>query len=331
MKGLTVMTVSTNAPKATTMRAVVFSENRVAFCTDYPMPLPGPDESLIEVELAAVCNTDREIVRDYRPDFCGVMGHEFVGVVREGFDNALLGRRVVGEINLSCGECLYCSTGRPHHCARRTTLGINGKDGAFAQYLTLPSSLLHPVPDDLAPEQAVFCEPLAAALRITEQVDIPQGAPVAILGDGRLALMICQALAQSSSAALSVIGRHPEKLALFAPYASVSLEPTGSFEVVIDATGSPAALPIALALTRSEGTLVMKSTYAGRAEIDMSEVVVRELRIQGSRCGPFEPALDLLRKGSVALPAIELYPPEDFAAAFDSPAFKAALDFRTCG
>jgi threonine dehydrogenase-like Zn-dependent dehydrogenase len=285
--------------------------------------------SLIEVELAAICSTDREILRGYRPDFTGIIGHEFVGIVRAGDTPALFGQRVVGEINLNCGQCLYCRTGRPHHCANRTTLGINNRDGSFADFLTLPTRLLHPVPDDLAPEQAIFTEPLAAALRITEQVAFPPDLPVAIIGDGRLALMICQALATTTQAALSVFGRHREKLALFAPYAKTSCEPAGSYEVVIDATGSPAALPVALSLTRSEGTLVMKSTYAKVAEIDISEVVVREIRIQGSRCGPFEPALELLREGRVALPAIELHPPEDFKAAFASPAFKTALDFRT--
>ncbi|MDR2106844.1 MAG: alcohol dehydrogenase catalytic domain-containing protein [Coriobacteriales bacterium] len=310
------------------MRAVVCTEGRAGFVQDYPACHPAEGESLVEVELAAICSTDREILRGYRPGFSGIMGHEFVGVVRKSDSPALLGRRVVGEINLSCGSCLYCTTGRPHHCERRTTLGINNKDGSFADFLTLPTSLLHPVPDGLAPQQAIFTEPLAAALRITEQVTFPAGAPVAILGDGRLALMICQALAATTSAALSVMGRHPEKLALFEPYAATCSKPTGSFEVVIDATGNPASLPVALGLTRSEGTLVMKSTYATTAEIDMSEVVVREIRIQGSRCGPFAPALELLSRGEVSLPAIELYPPESFEAAFASSAFKAALDFR---
>jgi threonine dehydrogenase-like Zn-dependent dehydrogenase len=185
------------------------------------------------------------------------------------------------------------------------------------------------VPSGLGPEQAVYTEPLAAALRITEQVSFEPAAPVAILGDGRLALMICQALAATTEAALTVFGRHPEKLAFFEPYAETSCEPRGNFEVVIDATGNPESLALALHMTRSEGTLVMKSTYAGMAEIDMSEVVVREIRIQGSRCGEFEPALRLLGDERVALPPIELYPPEEFEAAFSSPAFKAAFDFRS--
>jgi threonine dehydrogenase-like Zn-dependent dehydrogenase len=206
-------------------------------------------------------------------------------------------------------------------------MGINGKDGCFAEFLTLPSLLLHVVPDALAPDEAIFTEPLAAALRITEQVSFPENIPVAIIGDGRLALMICQTLAATTNTQLTVMGRHAEKLNLFAPYASIALHPAGDFEVVIDATGNPDSLNTALSLTRSAGTLVMKSTYAGSAQIDMSEVVVRELRIQGSRCGSFEPALELLLAHKFDLPPIELYAPEDFKAAFDSHAFKAGLTF----
>jgi threonine dehydrogenase-like Zn-dependent dehydrogenase len=333
------------------VRAIIYNGHEAVFTTDHPLPQPQADESLVQVELAALCNTDREILRGYRPDFCGILGHEFVGIVRTSPQAALKGARVVGEINLNCGRCHYCTTGRPHHCSHRTTLGINGKNGAFADYLTLPTRLLHVVEKDgaessttsLAPEEAVFCEPLAAALRITEQLDLPARLPVAIVGDGRLALMICQALAATTSAALTVIGRHPEKLELFAPYARTLCVPKDeqperqegfgepepqSFEVVIDASGSPSSLAFSLALTRSEGTLVMKSTYAGEAAINMSEVVVRELRILGSRCGSFAPALRLLREGRVSLPPIELFAPEDYEAAFRSPAFKAALDFR---
>jgi threonine dehydrogenase-like Zn-dependent dehydrogenase len=310
------------------LKAIIFEEGYARFTTETARPAPSADESLVRVEIAAICSTDREILRGYRPDFSGVMGHEFVGVVSAGNDSSLIGKRVVGEINLSCGHCLYCMTGRPRHCSRRSTLGINGKDGSFAEFLTLPAALLHTVPDGLTPEQAVYTEPLAAALRITEQVALEPDMPVAILGDGRLAFMVCQALAATTAVAPTVFGRHSEKLSLFEPYANVSREPKGDFEVVIDATGSPTGLAVALRLTRSEGTLVMKSTYARLTELDMSEIVVREIRIQGSRCGNFEPALELLRANRVALPPIELYPPEDFEAAFDSPAFKAALDFR---
>ena len=310
------------------MRAVVFDGKSASFVQNYPQPLPGPDESLVQVSLATVCNTDREILRGYRPDFQGVMGHEFVGVVKESADQSLLGRRVVGEINLNCGHCLYCESGRPHHCSERSTLGINFKDGCFAEYLSLPNHLLWPLDDGIEDERAVFTEPLAAALRITEQVAFPDGIPVAIVGDGRLALMICQVLSAKSKATITVFGKHVDKLGLFKPYAETSTELSGSYEVVIDASGSPSSLASSIALTRSEGTLVMKSTYAGSAEIDMSEIVVRELKIIGSRCGPFEPALELLLQRQVDLPALEMHEPADFRAAFESAAFKAALDFR---
>jgi threonine dehydrogenase-like Zn-dependent dehydrogenase len=316
------------------LNAIIFDGTHARLVTDRPIPTPAADECLVRVELAAVCSTDHEILHGYRPDFRGVMGHEFVGVVcgDNGEGGALAGRRVVGEINLSCGACLYCRSERPHHCSARQTLGINNKDGSFAEYLTLPAANLHAVPDDLPCEQAIYTEPLAAALRITEQVAFPVGAPVAILGDGRLALMVCQALASSVAVALTVFGRHPEKLERFAPYAVTSCEaehePAGSFEVVIDATGSPHSLPTALRLTRSEGTLVIKSTYAGHAQIDMSEVVVREIRIQGSRCGSFKPALELLRSNLLNLPPLELFAPKDFERAFTSNAFKAGLDWR---
>jgi threonine dehydrogenase-like Zn-dependent dehydrogenase len=310
------------------MQALTYNGSDVEFCTTYPLPVPQTGESLVQVELATICNTDREIMRGYRPDFRGILGHEFVGVVRESDEATLVGKQVVGEINLSCQACLYCTTGRPHHCANRRTLGINHKDGTFADYLTLPTELLHVVQDDLPIERAVFCEPLAAALRITEQLDFSPALPVAIVGDGRLALMICQALAATTEARLTVIGHHPEKLTLFAAYARTLTEPLGDYEVVIDATGSPTSLASSIALTRSEGTLVIKSTYAGLAEIDISEIVVRELRIQGSRCGPFEPALQLLAEGKIDLPPLELFALSDYRAAFASAAFKAAFDFR---
>jgi threonine dehydrogenase-like Zn-dependent dehydrogenase len=184
----------------------------------------------------------------------------------------------------------------------------------------------------LAAEVAVFTEPLAAALRIAEQVHIDAADGVAVVGDGRLALMCVQAVALGG-APVTVLGRNPAKRALFAPFCAefhteVRTVPAGGFEVVIDATGNPQSLATSIALTRSGGTLVMKSTYADVAQIDMSDVVVRELRIQGSRCGPFAPALRLLARGQVTLPAVQVYDPADWRAAIDSPAFKAALDFR---
>ncbi|MCL2655486.1 MAG: alcohol dehydrogenase catalytic domain-containing protein [Coriobacteriia bacterium] len=312
------------------MRAVIYDGTDAHYTEDAPQPVAdlSAGQSLIRIELATICSTDREILRGYRPDFTGVMGHEFVGIIEQSSDAALVGARVVGEINLNCGDCLYCRTGRPHHCETRRVLGIEGHDGTFADYLQHETRLLHRVPAGLAPEVAVFTEPLAAALRIVEQVHFDPDAPVALIGDGRLALMIGQVVALTG-APLTVIGRSAEKLELFRDFSVAQLlEPSGSYEVVIDATGTPESLPTALALTRSEGTLVIKSTYAGDARINMSEVVVREITIRGSRCGPFAPALRLLERGLVSLPPVERHAPADFRAAISSRAFKAALDFR---
>jgi threonine dehydrogenase-like Zn-dependent dehydrogenase len=317
------------------MRAIHYTHGAARYRDDYPQPVPKSGEALIKVTLAALCNTDREILRDYSPGFSGVMGHEFVGVVEDAADTSLVGRRVVGEINLSCfrDDCLYCGSHRDHHCLNRSVLGIIAKDGCFADYITLPEHLLHVIPDSLADQAAIFAEPLAAAFRIVEQSSIEPDTPVALVGDGRLAYMIGQVIA-STGADLTVYGKEQGKLELFAPFATVHLvddldlgAPHDTYEIVIDATGSPSSLATSIALTRSEGLLVMKSTYAEKAEIDMSEIVVRELTIRGSRCGPFEPALDYLERGLITLPPVEIFAPEDFKEALASPAFKVALDF----
>ncbi|MCL2136123.1 MAG: alcohol dehydrogenase catalytic domain-containing protein [Coriobacteriia bacterium] len=310
------------------MRAVIYQNNEAHYLSDQAKPVPLDGESLIRVELAAICNTDREILHAYRPDFHGIIGHEFVGVVEQSANDKLQGKRVVGEINISCGNCLYCLTDRPNHCVNRATLGIHNKNGTFADYVTLPDQLLWVVGDDLRPDQAIFTEPLAAALRITEQIDLIAETPVAVVGDGRLALLIVEALALTTNAQLTVIGKHPEKLQLFERFAQTTTSTQDSYEVVIEASGNPAALSTAIGLTRSLGTLVMKSTYAGTTEIDMSEIVVREIKIVGSRCGPFDKALDLLHSHRLDLPSPVLFKPQEFQAAFDSSAFKVALDFR---
>ncbi|MDR1412747.1 MAG: alcohol dehydrogenase catalytic domain-containing protein [Actinomycetes bacterium] len=316
------------------MRAVVFDGNKAEYREDWPRPVAAADEALIRVNLAALCSTDREVMRGYSAGFSGVMGHEFVGRVEQAADPLLVGRRVVGEINLSCfsPDCLYCSTGRDHHCENRSTLGIFNKDGCFADYLTLPTRLLHVLPDDMPDAVALFAEPLAAALRIVEQSHISPNQPVAVVGDGRLAYLIVQVLALVG-APLTVFGCNAEKLRLFEPFAVATRvvgkeAMTNTFEVVVDATGNPESLTLAMALTRAEGLLVMKSTYAGNAEINMSEVVVRELTIRGSRCGPFEPALRYLHCGLITLPPVETFAPRDFEAAFKSHAFKVSLTFQ---
>jgi len=317
------------------MRAIYFDGDTALFVRNYYKPEPQPGESLVRVELTAISHSDEEAMQGHRPYYRGVMGHEFVGIVEASPDNFLISRRVVGEINISCGSCLYCMTGREQHCKKRQTLGINGKDGSFADYLTLPTRLLWPVSPGLRPEQAVYTEPLAAALEIVSQLRFTPNYQVAIVGDGRMALMVAQALSASTACKLTVFGRHPEKLALFSTFCQTLMideafdeARKSGFEIVVDASGDPASLPQSLALTRSRGTLVVKSNFANLTEISISDVVSREIRIQGSSSGPFAPALQLLEKGYVRPPAPAIYKPEDYQAAFRSTAFKTAFDFR---
>jgi len=324
------------------MRAIVYDGKHAFYTDDRAVPVPVAGEALIKVTLAALCNTDREIMAGYSPGFNHVMGHEFVGVVEAVFsdaDSVFVGKRVVGEINLSCfsPDCPYCSTQRSSQCLKRLVAGIHNRDGCFADYIALPTRLLHVVPDGLPDEAALFAEPLAAALRITEGSHISPNQPVALVGDGRLAYMIAQVIALTA-ASLTIFGLCEEKLALFEPFtsdtrmlrqseSSISEHDLQGYEVVIDATGHPSGLATALALTRSGGLLIMKSTYALSVEIDMSEVVVREITIRGSRCGPFAPALRYLDRELICLPPIEVFDPQDLEAAFASTAFKVALKF----
>ena len=232
---------------------------------------------------------------------------------------------MVGELNAACGKCVYCRTGRPTHCSQRRVLGMTDKDGCFAEYMTIDTALLHEVPETLPDEVAVFTEPLAAALEILTQVHVSPDKNAAVLGDGRLALMTAQVLALTG-VDLTVIGRHEEKLEAFRPFAKVTRQgEKEGYEYVVECTGSPTGLPTALELVRKKGTVILKSTYAGNLNINMSQVAVNEITITGSRCGPFEPALKLLKEGKVKLPQIELHELCDFEAAFASKAFKAGF------
>ena len=279
----------------------------------------------MKIRMCAVCNTDKEVRKGYRPDFRGVMGHEFVGEVLDSPVKDLLKKRVVGELNAACGKCIYCRTGRPTHCNSRRVLGMSDKDGAFAEYMTIDTDLLHVIPDGLPDEIAIFTEPLAAALEILTQIHISPDKNAAVLGDGRLALLTAQVLALTGID-LTVIGKHPEKLELFKPFAKVVTQgEREGYEYVAECTGSETGLPSALELVRKKGTVILKSTYAGKLSLDMSMVAVNEITIVGSRCGPFEPALKLLLEGKVKLPPIELYDLMDFEKAFASRAFKAGF------
>lgn len=280
----------------------VHLENGDVKLRQIPVPVRAAGSSLIRLLCGGICNTDLELLRGYY-GFQGTPGHEFVGEVVESDDPQLEGKRVVGEINLACGKCEFCAQGLGRHCSARTVLGIIKHPGAFAEYLTLPDVNLRMVPDDLPTERAVFTEPVAAACEILEQVQIAPGDPVAVLGDGKLGLLVAQVLAAAGSR-VRLFGRHRDKLRI-AERAGVETEvvtgilPVQAFHYVVDATGSAEGLKQATAMTKPRGTLIAKSTVHGSVPIDMAAVIVNEITIVGSRCGVFEPALELLRSGRV--------------------------------
>lgn len=257
-------------------------------------------EALVRVVMSGICNTDLEIARGYA-GFRGTIGHEFVGVVEDPGGGAIArGQRVVGEINAGCGACARCASGDPRHCATRTVLGIVGRDGAHADLLRLPARNLIVVPDNVPDEHAVFVEPLAAACGVLERCPIEPGASVAIIGDGKLGLLCAMALAPLAPL---VVGKHPEKLALARGVETSSIAGARArgraFDVVIEASGGASGFELALDLLRPQGTLVLKSTFHGATPIDAARIVVEEIRVIGSRCGRFAPALDLLARGAV--------------------------------
>ena len=286
------------------MRAL-YLDKTLTLREDYAAPTPPPGEALVRVRLTGVCNTDLELVRGYM-SFRGVPGHEFVGEVVQ-CDSApeWIGQRVVGEINAACGQCETCHAGRPTHCPNRTTLGIAGRDGAFAEQLCLPIVNLHRVPENVPDEVAVFVEPLAAACEITQAVYIRPTDHVAVLGDGKLGLLCAQVL-QLTGCDLLVIGHHGESLAFLAKRGIQTTQDltglqdlSGLFDIVVEATGTPDGFATARQLVRPRGTIVLKSTYHGAVDANLTLVVVDEVTLVGSRCGPFEPALRLLAQNLV--------------------------------
>ena len=297
-------------------------------------PRPRVPQGFARIRLlaAGICSTDLELQRGYY-GFSGTPGHEFVGevVAVSGVGNEWLGRRVAGEINLACGHCDWCARGLGRHCRTRTVLGIVKHPGAFREYLTLPIHNLHRVPDSISDEQAVFIEPVAAACEILDQVKIPKGDRVALLGDGKLGLLVAQVL-QAHGARVHLFGRHRDKMRLVEK-AGVTTElvpkqlPDRAYRWVVDATGSPAGLRAALAMCEPRGTIILKSTVHGLVTIDTAPVIVNEVTLVGSRCGRFEPAVRLLASGRVDVaPMISAEFPLDRApAAFKSAATKGVL------
>ena len=272
------------------------------------------DEALVRVVLSGICNTDLEIARGYA-GFNGTIGHEFVGLVEESTDRALVGRRVVGEINAGCGKCELCRAGDSRHCAARTVLGIHGRDGAHAEFLQLPNENLLVIPDNVPDEHAAFTEPLAAACGILERVTISKSDRVAVIGDGKLGLLCAQVLSLTG-APLLLIGKHSPKLRIAERRGIETASPKEAakrkrqFDVVVEASGAASGFGLALDLLQPKGQLVLKSTFHGKTELDAARIVVDEISIVGSRCGRFAPALDLLKKSAVDVDSLisEEYP-----------------------
>ncbi len=282
---------------------------------DVPMPVRAPGEALIRVLTAGICNTDIELKRGYM-NYTGILGHEFVGIVEACENQVLRGKRVVGEINCVCHQCAYCRLEIPRHCLSRTVLGIQGRSGAFAEYLTLPEENLHLAPNSIRDDVVVFAEPTAAAFRITEQIPITQNERVIVLGDGKLGQLIAQVL-WNYTKNLICIGRHLWKLELLSrlgiPTALEADPVERGADIVVESTGSHSGFSRALELVRPEGVVILKTTVAHPTAIELSNPVVNEIRIIGSRCGPFRPALEALSLGTVEVrPMItEIYPLSD--------------------
>jgi threonine dehydrogenase-like Zn-dependent dehydrogenase len=259
------------------------------------------DEALIKIRKAGICSTDLELVKGYYP-YTGILGHEFVGEVVEAEDSSWMGQRVVGEINAVCNQCEQCLNGRPTHCERRTVLGIVNRHGTLAEFTQLPIANLHRVPDSIPDEMAVFTEPLAAALEIQEQINIKPTDRVLLIGAGRLGQLIAQTLALTGCY-LRVVARHLHQQSLLMVRGIRVIEEEEikpwRWDIVVEATGSPSGFTLARQAIRPRGTLVLKSTYQGEMNVNFSSIVVDEINILGSRCGPFEPALRLLESRQV--------------------------------
>ena len=307
------------------MRAVVLDADGTLSLRDRPKPVAGED-CVIRVSAAGICGTDLELLRGYA-GFSGVPGHEFVGVVEEAgpADSDWIGRRVAGEITVGCGHCAGCRAAGRGHCDVRTVVGIRGRDGAFAEYLSLPATNLHSVPASMDDPTAVFIEPTAAACRVVEQVRIEPGMRAAVVGAGRLGLLVAQVL-RAHGAGLTVVvrGEGSRSIASALGLETAAVESARAslarrFDVVVDATGEPAGFAVAAGLVRPRGTLVVKSTFHGETPVSFSPLVVDEITVVGSRCGPFDEAIDLLASGRVDVKPLVagVYPLERFAEAFE--------------
>jgi threonine dehydrogenase-like Zn-dependent dehydrogenase len=314
------------------MRAAVLTGSQVEYRPEHLPAEPRPGEIAVRVLAAGLCETDLQLAQGYM-GFQGVLGHEFVGVAEEG---VWAGRRVVGEINCSCHQCPTCRRGQANHCPHRTVLGILNRDGAFADRVWLPERNLHPIPDAVPDWQAVFTEPLAAAYRIGEQIPLAAGLETVVLGDGRLGNLCAQVL-HRRGCRVTVVGKHPRKLALLdrlgiATRLLPQADDCRGAELVVDCTGSPTGLETALRLVRPRGTVVLKTTVANPHQLSLAPVVIDEIQLVGSRCGPFPPALESLARHEIDLaPLVEQIIPLDevpaaIARARTTPVLKILID-----
>lgn len=307
------------------MRALILNGD-VKLDKHYPKPTPGDDETLVRVLKAGICNTDLELIKGYK-GFQGVLGHEFIGVVESG---VWAGRRVAGEINVSCFACDMCLAGLDTQCPDRATLGIARQDGAFADYMVIPVANLHAVPDTVTDEQAIFVEPLAAALQTLALTHISPHHHVVLLGAGKLGLLTAQVIALTGCD-LSVVTRHPKQHRLLndwgiPPVKFDGLEPK-SVDIVIDCTGNETGFSDALKLVKPRGTIHLKSTYQHQPQVDLTQVVVDEIRVLSSRCGPFDAAIRLLGQGLIDVESLieARYPLDDGLQALEHAGRKATL------
>lgn len=277
------------------MRAAIVSDGKLSVSREHPRPVPQEGEVLVRVTRAGICDTDLQILQGYM-GFRGVLGHEFVGVAQSG---KFAGKRVAAEINCSCARCDICQGGLSNHCPNRTVLGIMGHDGAFADYIAVPERNLHVVPSEIGVDEAVFIEPLAAAFQIPRQVPVDKRAKVLVLGDGKLGILVAQVL-KAQGCQVQVAGKYPDKLRIVERL-GVATELVGqlrrvrSYNVVVDCTGSPTGLPTALEFVRPRGTIVLKTTVATPTGLHLAPIVIDEITLVGSRCGPFGTAIEALR------------------------------------
>ena len=284
------------------MKATFFDGKKMIFDNNYPDP--EFNETLVQVNLAGICGTDLEILNGYMK-YSGILGHEFVGTVVKSNNSNLIGKRVVGEINAGCTKCDFCIKGMERHCPSRTVLGILKRDGAFAEFLSLPEKNLHVIPDSISDEQAVFVEPLAAAFEINEQISLKPEWNVAVVGDGRLAQLIIQVIKLTCSN-ITCFGKHQNKLEGLIQSGikiKIGIESTDEqlFDLVVEATGSNSGFTDTMKLVKPRGTVVLKSTITSRENLDLTSTIINEITLIGSRCGLFKPAIDALATGIISV------------------------------